>query len=338
MIWLLIVLNNLCQANPPPQLWLWSENHTITLQDPWIKVFQKNNFGLIRSLRPLGKQTDLQNELSILQNLRAMGISVRPWILLPKEDGYWSSAYNVDVTIRAVNELLQYDSGLDEVVLDFETPLERLNGYLENVRKFKFRKANSILRNGLSHAEYLSAIQKYNAAFEDWKNKGVKIRIVAPPLIALNKRAEEFLGLPVSKLNADSVSFMVYRSEYQKFFPKVDSNFTKLVSDKSKDLYPQINAIDIGIFGHFDFPEYSKGLPYEELSDEMAAVTAPDLNEIHVYSLDNIIRDNNLVTLEAAWVSSQIDSEKSNAKALDQLRWGFMKFAGALVVPLKPRK
>ena len=328
------------------KIWMWCEFSNREEVATSLSLLLKNNIGVIRAVRPLS--SEFSQDLAIIEMLLKNGIKVKPWILLPEKDGYWFSAFNPEKSILAVNEWLKlsHEAGiyLNDLVLDFEPPVDRLRQLRVYLGPLKIKSAKKLMAKNLTKAEYIAARDTFQKAFDRWKEDEpeMKIHIVTTPLVLLDHRkdkVEQFLGLPIRGLKVDGLSFMVCRSEFMKFFPKVDSSFTGFFTHKAiKKITKNYNmpkdklSIDLGIFGSFDFPEKTEGIAFSQLTSEMNQVFGQGLKELHLYSLDNFLRDNKLNLLAETLKNFKISCE-IKLKAKDRTKWGLMRFVRFLFIP-----
>ena len=237
--------------------------------------------------------------ISLLQKLEREKIDYWLWPLLTKSEGYWPNQWNMDVYTQYVTELIQrlekqnlHPKGIS---IDLEPPPEKLEKYLELVQKFKFKQLREYANSGIDENLFEKATLELTSFNRFLKSKNITTHIVTTPFILddiPNHHLKKIFGIPNIDDNFDYISFMIYRSEFERIVGVMNSRIIYEYGLKAKAKFGDKAGLDLGVVGNIEFPHKLDG--YSEphrLWEDIAAAKASGINQMQIYCLDGIDSD-----------------------------------------------
>jgi hypothetical protein len=227
---------------------------------------------------------------------RSLGVEVRPWLLLSQSDGYWFNKWNVPASEAYVRtflaEMQKRGANPSWLVFDIETP-EPLVGEMEgNLSVGKMPGLLSLLTRASRDGSIKDAVTAYSSLVANLHEKGIRVEAVTGNYVLNDDkhlRIQSALGLPVSGVPWDEISFMVYRVEFQRSLGSISPALVHKYAKRARKRFGDKAAIDIGEAGHVSYPQPFTG--YTDPADLQAdadAASSAGIKDIHVYSLDGM--------------------------------------------------
>ena len=289
---------------------VWCEHWTpdqIVSHLPWLK---ERGLRLHFAVKSHFQANDF---LPLLKEARALGVEVWAWPLLSEAQGYWAGADNAEDFSRRVQglfEVWEAEGCLPQgVSFDFEPALEVLRAYLEPYEKSRGLSAVVAgvrrLRAAGSAHPLSQALSIYAELTHSLRSRGIGLHAVTTPLVLHDLeeglgepqswKVRELLALPLEPEHYDWVSFMAYRSEYERIVSRalggvgvnLGSALSGDVAARALKVLGDRASIDVGVLGDIEFPHKLKGFSsLRELDAELHAVSEQGVQRAQVYRLE----------------------------------------------------
>lgn len=252
--------------------------------------------------------SELENPayFELVAKASALGVEVRPWLLLPVESGYWPNATNARDYDAAARTLLARwrERGLrpTTLVVDMEIPLARTQRYAALLQTFDVRALVSFLRAGIDRRQYADATRVYRDLVEFAHARGFRVELstisqVLDDYLDGDDDLRQAFNIPVSGIDWDVYSIQVYRTLNQYVtLSSVGPTTSYYVYDYASRARSQFGAraavglglIDAGELAP-DAPLYARG---SDLRSDLDAARAAGIarDRIGVYALRGITR------------------------------------------------
>jgi len=238
----------------------------------------------------------------LLQNAWASGVEVRAWILLFPVGGYWPNGSNADAFSRAVKDFVRWSDteglGVKWIVVDLEPSLENIMlPFYEELIGGNITAATALLRNNLDPADHAVKKGKYADLLSflhsnGWKALAVTEAMVLDDMKDGDQKLQDALDIPVSGLDWDNVSFMVYLTNYLDYVPqKVGADLVYSYSLDAREYFGDRGGIALGVVK----PGKGAGdqdIVYTDppvLHRDIGASLAGDVSEVQIFSLEGIL-------------------------------------------------
>jgi hypothetical protein len=189
---------------------------------------------------------------------REHGVSVRAWLLLPREQGYWIGESNAGAFAAAVGELVAWigrPSGpaFDGISVDLE-PAYEYSEALRTTKKSRPDRWLALMAEHVDPVQFERARGELARAVASARAAGLWTHAVTYPLLLDQPDGEtileDALDIPVTGIDWDEVSFMVYQTA---FAQQVGSWLgPSLVRSYAQDAVRRHGAragIDLGVVG-----------------------------------------------------------------------------------------
>lgn len=270
----------------------------------------------------------------LLREAKTMNVEVWLWPLLPKEGGYWLNQWNAETYTNQVRALVEglHQEGLEfaGVSMDLEPPPEALEELLQNASRLQFKK---LIETGkkLQDEEKFELAKSEIRRLAEWLHiRGVKTHLVTTSLLLTSDpddSLERSLGIPVVAEAFDHLSFMSYRSEFERILGRMNARSVYEHGLRARMRYGEKAGIDLGVVGDIDFPHPVRGYRNpKRLLQDLEALQAAGIERAQIYCWEGM-RD-------PRWV---LNSEKGN-KPLFSLKFSLLdalltRFQEALTKP-----
>ena len=251
--------------------------------------------------------------LPLLREARALGVELWAWPLLSEAQGYWAGARNAQEfswRVQGLFEVWEAEGCPPKgVSFDFEPALGVLRAYLEPFEKSRGLSAVVAgvkrLRAG-GRAQALSqALSIYAELTHSLRSRGIGLHAVTTPLVLYDLeegigspqswKVRELFALPLEPEHYDWVSFMAYRSEYERIVSRalggvgvnLGSALARDVAARTLKALGDRASIDVGVVGDIEFPHKLHGFSsLGELDSELQAVSEQGVRRAQVYRLE----------------------------------------------------
>jgi len=275
----------------------WSEWTAFNDLSKKMTLLKSNNIRLHLAI----KQDELDDEnfqqlIVFLKKAEAEKINYWLWPLLSKKDGYWPNQWNIKTYSNYVLDLIKRlktnnlkPSGIS---IDLEPPPEKLEKYLTLVQKFKLIELHRFANSSIDESLFEKAKKELVILHSQLKLQNIIIHVVTTPFLLDEKnsiRLQKVFGIPLDNEAFDYISFMAYRSEFERLVGKMNSRLVYEYSVQAKKVYGNRAGIDLGVVGNIEFPHKLEGYSDpSRLWEDIAAVKAAGISNIQVYCLDGI--------------------------------------------------
>lgn len=239
----------------------------------------------------------------IWKEATAMGLETWAWPLLAEDQGYWPNALNAEAFSFRVRRLFEEWSSQGAlptgVSLDFEPPLQRLREDLGRLQGWgaviKLPQFFSELMRKKQDTSVRDGALAYRALVDHLRALRLGVHAVTTPLVLADFErgtwsVRQALGLPLESDLYDWVSFMAYRSEYEKILGHVGSALARDTALRAKQCLGERSSVDIGVVGDISFPHRIEGMrDAGDLEEELTASAQAGVRRIQIYRLEGLI-------------------------------------------------
>lgn len=228
-----------------------------------------------------------QERADVVKKLNANGIPVTAWLILPKEEGYWANAFNVDQMIAFYKEFIVWtgvhglrfigvgidiEPDINEIKLIVNKKSGVIPIYLRRLTKF-----NQVRRSETKYHELINQIQADGFFVETYQ-----IPIIVDERKARSTLIRRLTGLVSVKSDRDVL--MLYSSFIRPYGTGLIGSYA-----------PEADAIGIGSTGGGVEIGVNLGLPitWEELSRDIQLGWYYK-DHIYIFSLEGCVQNNYL--------------------------------------------
>jgi len=302
MLIALLLSTPFCNAEKnslPPSFGVWSE------WLPYSKLPERFPFLLRQKARlHVAVKEDEINQLQTWRDLTTMmskakdqGVQVWIWPLLSKGHGYWLNQWNNDLYAQYVEKLIR-NLGAENlkpagVSMDLEPPPEKLEEFLGLIRKFKISEVIKRAKSNIDLKQFEATRTSIGTLARTLHGLGIRTHAVTTPFVledSSGKRMiQKIFGSPLDSDHFDHISFMAYRSEFERMVGNLNPRIVYEYSRRAILQYGNRAGIDLGVVGDISFPHEVQG--YQEpsqLHEDISAARAAGISRIQAYSLDGM--------------------------------------------------
>lgn len=287
------------------KLWVWAEYFTPeqAIEENVISLLKKYDVTL--SIATQSHHID-DNFARMLDLYHQNNIDVSPWLLLPDEKGYWPNKTNVDDFGTMIRDLFDWTERkglhLPWLSIDLEPSVEFAD-VLSGGSKFLSRSKLAIefyRRARKGRKDFTEASKKYQQLLDDIHGHQCKALAIAfffhiDDIRKKREKFQAFFGLPVTTVQWDRVSLMIYNSMMVPMLKglynfKDAATFLYHYAKIGKEYFGQRMHTSIGVtwVGKIgNEPYYKKP---EEMKMDVEAVRGAGVEEIAIYNLEGILR------------------------------------------------
>jgi hypothetical protein len=167
--------------------------------------------------------TDIANHdrLALVRKANALGIEVRPWLLLPRDQGYWPNSTNARAYDQSARLLLDtwLAAGLAPatLVVDMELPIARAEQLSALILAGDTDGVTTFLRGGIDRAQYTEATRIYRDLVVYAHSRGFRVELstlmqVLDDYLDGDDGLRQALNIPVAGIAWDTCTFQLYRT------------------------------------------------------------------------------------------------------------------------------
>ncbi len=227
-----------------------------------------------------------------------LGVEVRPWLLLNENQGYWFNKWNFRASEIFVADFLRHcdQRGIkpDYLIFDIEPPQNVVAKAEDDVGRADFIGLLHDLTAFSKDSPLSAAIASYQSLVNSLHSRGIKVHAVTSNFVLddqndTNMRIQSALGLPITGIDWDEISFMIYRADFMRIIGPVTSDIITRYADRAVASFGSRAGMDIGEAGHVSYPVPFEGYSdIDDLSNDANAAAASGIQNIHYYSLDGM--------------------------------------------------
>lgn len=281
---------------------VWCEFMPYAEAAAWLPALAKRRLGLHLAIQPERAEDPALFEL--LRDADAMGVEVRAWVLLGKDEGYWPNAWNAGRAAEAVRGFAAAARAarapVPWVVLDLEPPPERMQALGERLGRGDWRGAWRLLQDPEVPAGSCTqaAHRIYADLIADLQARGTRVQAVTLPMALDGPAADRLvaaLGIPLAGLAWDEVSFMAYRPEFVRLAGPMGADLVARYARAAVRRHGERASLAIGEVGTPGFPVPVPGYTDPaDLQADLAACRAAGLPAASIFSLDGLVEQGGL--------------------------------------------
>jgi len=282
------------QDSPSRPTALWSEFVPYQEVERDLADVRDKNAALYVAVR--ADAPDFDGFAHLYVTARSLGVEIRPWLLLRQDQGYWFNKWNVPDSVQFVSTFLSEmrTRGVTPqwLVFDIETPARLVDEMERDFSKGRLPALLALLSRDSRDGSIRAAISSYAELLADLHSKGIRVEAVTGNYVLNDDdrlRIQSALGLPISGLPWDAISFMVYRAEFQRAFGAVSEALVHKYAKRARRRFGDKAGIDVGEAGSVAYPQPFTGYTDPaDLQRDVTAAASAGVEEVHVYSLDGM--------------------------------------------------
>jgi len=243
---------------------------------------------------------------ALVHKANDLGIEVRPWLLLPMDQGYWPNATNARTYDRYARLLI--DSWLAQglspatLVVDMEMPIDRTRQLAALITAGDAVGAIRFLRAGIDRVQYAEATRVYRELVAYAHARGFRVELstlmqVLDDYLDGDDGLRQALNIPVAGIAWDVCTFQLYRTFNPALIgtsvPPATSYFVFDYALLARTLFGARAGVAVGVTEPGDLaPDLPSYRSPRELRDDIDAATLAGIarKNIAVYNLRGITR------------------------------------------------
>ncbi|MFN3198285.1 MAG: hypothetical protein ACE366_07675 [Bradymonadia bacterium] len=251
--------------------------------------------------------SDDADRLALAAEAATYGVPVRPWLLLPPEEGYWAGAENAAVFADTARRLFDRWCGAGLApglwVVDMEPPRHRVEA-LDAALKDGIRRWPAMWRQLRDEAsvDLSTPARVYADLVDEATRLGFSTWLTTLPMVADDFAAgtdtyQRWLGLPVNGSPWSVVSLQVYRTMFDDSLPwglkqmgvgpGIVARYGRLV----RAAFGDRGGLDLGLVGGGVIEDSGRYSAPKDLGADLAAAHGVGVpaNQISVFSLEGVL-------------------------------------------------
>jgi hypothetical protein len=236
----------------------------------------------------------------------ALGVEIRPWLLLPDAEGYWPGSSNAAEYDGYARRLVDAwaEAGLKPTtfVVDMEMPLARAERFAQLATAFDTTNLIAFLKQGINRTQYAAATKIYRDLVVYLHSKGWRVQVttltqVVDDYADGDDGLRQAFNVPLEGIAWDEVNIQAYRTLNELVMKNVAGPTTSYyVFDyalRARVLWGARAGVSIGCTDPGDIepdsPSYRDGNQLREDVDAAALAGIPR-NMVGLYQLRGIVR------------------------------------------------
>lgn len=233
-----------------------------------------------------------------LRAAAAEGVPVGAWLLLDDQQGYWPNASNASLYCKEVARFVSWLEterlSIREVIVDMETPLmmsRLLKTHLLRGLKLEYQRWLSLS----NHLQFWEGVDHFRQLVRALRQAGLRAQVVTYPMIVHDLVAgqtafQEFLQVPVTPVDWDQISLMVYRSSFQDLLPfAISADLVYRYFKLAKTVLPNTPVCAaLGVIGSIGKVSEGGFQDPQALYQDLAAARAAGVTHAQLFSLDGM--------------------------------------------------
>ncbi len=281
---------------------MWSEflpPQSVIAEIPFLK---ENNLALYQAVHHdmLGKDEMKELLISAVDS----GIETRAWLLLDYSDGYWPNEENAEKfysqAVAFMDWVEEEDIPVRWIIVDMEMSWQKTQTLSEATGDFL--KILELLKSNMNVENFNSAREKYIDLVRVAHSRGFKVMCVTYPQVLDDisdgdNSIQDALDIPVTGVDWDEVSFMVYRTVFNDMWAQGFTAYLIYSYAKSAiEFFGERAGIDVGLVAPpvledgGEIPGLANGYTAPEgLLEDISAAGSAGIKSVHIWPLDYVI-------------------------------------------------
>ncbi|MDB4975127.1 MAG: hypothetical protein JWN48_3468 [Myxococcaceae bacterium] len=243
---------------------------------------------------------------AFVKQATALGVEIRPWLLLPDADGYWPNSTNAAQYVRHARQLVDawLAAGLAPTtfVVDMEMSVQRALRFAELAATLDTQALVRFLELGIDRAEYAAATDIYRSFVQYAHSRGFRVQVTTLAQVIDDYSdgddgLRQALNIPIDGIPWDEVNIQVYRTLNTLVLEAVagstSSGFVYEYAKQTRAVFGERAGVSIGCTDPGDLsptaPSYKNG---KQLREDVDAAASAGIvrSQIVVYGLRGIVR------------------------------------------------
>jgi hypothetical protein len=302
LICVLLLLSCRGEKSEGLHLALWSEFLSPAQVKEQIPFLKRNNLALYQAVHHDMLWNSEIKELLI--SAHNAGIETRAWLLLDYPDGYWPNEENVDKftaqTVSFMDWVQSENIPVRWIVVDMELSWQKTQDL--SGANGDFSKILNLLESNIDIEKFNIAKQKYVELVTSAHERGFKVMCVTYPQVLDDiadgdDSIQDALDIPVTQIDWDEVSFMVYRTTFNEMWAQGFTSYLVYSYAKSAiELFGEKAGIDVGLVAPYqsqgggNVPGLANGYTSPEgLLEDISAAWSAGIKSVHIWPLDYVV-------------------------------------------------
>jgi hypothetical protein len=276
---------------------------------------------------------------ALFEEAACRGLEVRAWLTLPEEEGYWPNEKNADLfaseALRLADWIRSSGWAIDWIVVDMEPALQMFTELIEFFEQGDIAGAFDRLFDNRDAAAYAEALGEYAEMVETLHAREFKVMVVTLPVVLDDvwdgdALIQDVMNIPVHGVPWDEFSFMAYTTTFGRMLgTELSSHLVHSYGRDAVEVYGERAAIDLGVIGHGGMVEGEGISEVEEMRAQVGAAKKAGLTNIHAYSLDGIVHQEEQVPWYEAFLAPAPSADPEPETAVQGFR-GALRFLDRL--------
>ncbi len=291
ILWMLCFAQGFAFATPM-SLGVWSEWTPYRQMIEDLPTLKARNLRLHLAVH-LPEEQDLSE---LLRQANQLQVEVWLWPLLPRDRGYWLNQWNSEEYTQSVRTLVTrlLDAGVNVsgVSMDLEPPPEMLEKLLKSASKLRFGELKRQARQNQDPGLFQSSKERIRELADWLHSRGLQTHLVTTSLLLTEESddsLEQALGIPVVPEAFDHLSFMSYRSEFERMLGRMNSRVVYEHALRAKARYGEKASMDVGVVGDIEFPHPVRGYRRpKRLLQDLGALQAAGISRAQIYCWEGL--------------------------------------------------
>lgn len=309
------------QPAPAAKLSVWSEFLPFEKVQEHLPDLRARGWSVLVAVTPEKAQDPAL--VRLLLEAQRLGVEVRPWLLVSSEHGYWANKWNhaeVSRFVRAFSSNLEAQGVKPgTITLDVEPPVSLTKPLAEKLHQVDLIGARRLLVASSRDGSLAEARDGYRRVVADLHARGIRVHAVTTPMVlddlAVGRhRLQSALGIPVSGVEWDEVTFMAYRTEFVRLAGRMGGDIVRRYALDARRHFGDRAGLDLGTIGSPGFMGTEVGYTDpRDLAVDRQAASLGGIGRLNVFSLDGMLEQGGVERWVSATASVPV---KGEAKAL----------------------
>ncbi len=285
------------------KLRVWAEyiSPSEACKDSIVNLLKEYNVNLCISL-PYNNLSKELSDFLILYNKENIEITL--WPLLEDKLGYWPSEKNADQFISYIKELIDWSNQervkFQNIAVDLELPYTQVQKINNSPALKKLTSILNIYKENKNKKIFIQSSEKYRHLLKMLHKNNIKtitaaIAEISEDIVLDEEKLQDILETPVTTVNWDLLSFMMYNSMLVGYSKGMISqkDAVWLLYSRCKDLNKKLGSragLSVGVtyIGKLGNEPYYKSP--NEMKPDISAAKAAGISDIAIYNLEGVLK------------------------------------------------